>query len=70
MKTDWKKKRKHWLYYPSNETSYGSHKYGFGVYLLSGKDYWLDWESATDSEKKIYRAYLKSKGYKENEGTL
>jgi hypothetical protein len=63
-------KRKHWSEYPIDETCYGQHKYGFGVYHLQGKDYWLDWESATDYEKQKYREYLKSKGYEEKEGSL
>ena len=60
-------RRKHWTKYPIDETGYGHHRYGIGVYLLNGKDYWLDWEVATPEEKEEYRRYLKKKGYKEKE---
>lgn len=62
--------RKHWMEYPSDETCYGKHKYGIGVYHLQKLDYWLDWECATEHEKQKYRDYLKSKGYEEEEGSL
>lgn len=60
-------KRKHWSEYVHNDTCYGNWRMrvddkiypGFGVYLINGKDAWLDEDCATPSEKRYYRAYCK-----------
>jgi len=72
------KKRKHWFDYPKDSHGYGNWNvsfegkkyYGFGIYLCDRSDAWLDFESATPSEKKEYKAYCKARGFKYDEGEL
>lgn len=63
-------KRKQWYDYPIEETSYGHHKYGIGVYRFDpityeAIEFWLDWESATPEEKQEYKEYLLQNGWSE-----
>ena len=57
------KKRKHWSEYDSDLTSYGNHKYGFGVYLITGADYWIDPECVTEDELTRYATYCKNRRF-------
>ncbi len=58
-------RRKHWSEFP-DETVYGFHKYGIGVYKIDSKyneiEWWLDWELSLPSERSKYIKYLKDNG--------
>lgn len=60
-------KRKNWTEYPPEQTSYGQHKYGFGIHLITGVEegYWDDPECSLPHEKEKYQEYLKRNGWKE-----
>lgn len=62
-----KNQRKHWTEHDLSKTSYGSHKYGIGVYRFDQNyeriEFWLDYEWATDEEKEKYEKYLKENNW-------
>ena len=51
-----------------NETVYGTHKYGMGVYRFDIEtyeplEYWLDYQISTPEEVKRYEQYLDENGW-------
>lgn len=79
MKKQGKKpNRKHWSEYGPDGSGYGNWRiehngkqyYGFGIYLMNKQDAWLDFECASTTEKRDYKAYCKARGFKYNEGEI